>query len=206
MMTSAESKSGAPQATLAQALRTLRDDLAQQAPPPSVLAAARSVARGATHGAAGAVMRGAGSAAKAPPARLAFFPFSLFERGSLRPWAGAAGFAAVLGLSLLLVLRPPSLGPTHPAIADAPAAGGQAAAQLAAGDAGQPEVTPAMDFVPLVNDAPRDTRAWVLTAELPQLRLAAMGLPFDPSRAAEPLRAELLVAGNGEVIAVRLLP
>ncbi|MFO1266574.1 MAG: hypothetical protein U1F25_05020 [Rubrivivax sp.] len=106
----------------------------------------------------------------------------------MRPWAGAVGFVAVLGLSLLLVLRPPSVGPMHPAIAEAPAAGGQPAAQRAAGDAAQPELTPAMDFVPLVNGAPRDMRAWVLTVELPQQRLAAMGLPSTlrapPSRCA----------------------
>jgi hypothetical protein len=45
----------------------------------------------------------------------------------------------------------------------------------------------------------------VVTTELAQERLAAMGLPYDPGHAAERLRAELLIAGSGEVLAVRLL-
>jgi hypothetical protein len=86
--------------------------------------------------------------------------------------------------------------------------------------------TPATHFVPLVSTehlrvlagppgtgprpgaaagAPPATAAWVLAAEVPQQHLASFGLPYDPARAAEPLRAELLVSGSGEVLAVRLL-
>lgn len=47
--------------------------------------------------------------------------------------------------------------------------------------------------------------AWVVTTELPQARLAGYGLPFDPSRAADTVRAELLMRASGEVLAVRVL-
>lgn len=46
--------------------------------------------------------------------------------------------------------------------------------------------------------------AWVVTADVPRARLAGLGLPFDPARAAEPVRAELLMNPAGEVLAVRL--
>jgi hypothetical protein len=45
---------------------------------------------------------------------------------------------------------------------------------------------------------------WLVPAELGRERLAALGLPFDPGRAAERLPAELLLAPSGEVLAVRL--
>jgi hypothetical protein len=51
-----------------------------------------------------------------------------------------------------------------------------------------------------------DGRAWLVSTELPRERLAALGLPYDPSRAAERVRAELLVHASGDVLAVRLLP
>ena len=46
-------------------------------------------------------------------------------------------------------------------------------------------------------------QAWVVAAELPAEQLARFGLPFDPARAAEPVRAELLLHSSGEVLAVR---
>ncbi|WP_284616044.1 hypothetical protein [Aquabacterium humicola] len=47
--------------------------------------------------------------------------------------------------------------------------------------------------------------AWVVPSELPRERLAALGLPFDPSRAGESVRAELLLHPSGELLAVRVL-
>ena len=44
-----------------------------------------------------------------------------------------------------------------------------------------------------------------MTTELPRERLAAIGLPYDPARAAEPVRAELLMHASGDVIALRLI-
>jgi len=46
---------------------------------------------------------------------------------------------------------------------------------------------------------------WVVSAELPQSRLAALGLPYDPSRAGERVPAELLIHSSGEVLAVRVV-
>lgn len=47
--------------------------------------------------------------------------------------------------------------------------------------------------------------AWVVSTEMQQQRLAHWGLPYDPARAADPVRAELLMRGSGEVLAVRVL-
>lgn len=198
-------------ATLAQALVALRHDLAAQpSAPPSVLAAAQRAARQAARQAVRA------TAPAGLPAGTAWLAW-----GAPRvwgAWAGAATCAAVLGVSLLLTLRPPAPMVSVP---QTTAASGAAAVLSPTGAADvQAEPTPAMHFVPLVSPermralagqgangalAGADTPAWVVTTELPQQRLAAMGLPYDPGHAAEPLRAELLVAGSGEVLAVRLL-
>lgn len=47
--------------------------------------------------------------------------------------------------------------------------------------------------------------AWLMTADLPAERLAAYGLPYDPGRAAEVVRAELLLNPAGEVLALRVV-
>lgn len=64
-------------------------------------------------------------------------------------------------------------------------------------------------FVPLAPperwSAAEVDAGWVVRGEWPAERLAALGLPFDPSRAAERVRAELLLHSTGEVLAVRLL-
>lgn len=48
-------------------------------------------------------------------------------------------------------------------------------------------------------------RAWIVRTELPRERLAALGLPYDPSRAGDRVRAELLMDRAGDVLAVRVL-
>lgn len=221
--------------TLAQALAALRDDLAAQPPPPpSVLAAAQRAAVQARRAAAregspaGPIVFGAPAGAWRLSGRFAsgIAGARVASGRSGAPglpgpwgaWAGAATCAAVLSVSLLLALRPPQMSPAQEAVARPGAASLPPTAQVAsvAGD-----LIPAMHFVPLVSpermralfDTPgangvgtgADTPAWVVTTELPQQRLAAMGLPYDPGHAAERLRAELLVAGSGEVLAVRLL-
>lgn len=50
------------------------------------------------------------------------------------------------------------------------------------------------------------SQAWIVPTELRRADLASLGLPFDPSRAGDSIRAEVLVQASGEVIAVRLLP
>jgi len=47
--------------------------------------------------------------------------------------------------------------------------------------------------------------AWVVATEIPAERLALLGLPYDPSDADRPVRAELLMHASGEVLAVRVL-
>jgi hypothetical protein len=48
-------------------------------------------------------------------------------------------------------------------------------------------------------------QAWLVQSEMPQSRLASYGLPFDPGRAAQPVRTELLMRASGEVLALRIL-
>jgi hypothetical protein len=45
---------------------------------------------------------------------------------------------------------------------------------------------------------------WLVSTELPHSRLAALGLPYDPSRAGERVPAQLLMHSSGEVLAVRV--
>jgi hypothetical protein len=62
-------------------------------------------------------------------------------------------------------------------------------------------------FMPLVS-ADRmaaEVDGWLMTTELPRTALAGLGLPYDPSRAAETVRTELLLSSAGEVLAVRLM-
>ena len=100
-------------------------------------------------------------------------------------WVPAATAAAILAGSAFVMLRVP--------------------ASLPAGDAairssGFFAVAPPERW-------PREaTTAWLVSTELQGERLAALGLPYDPARAGESLRAELLMHPSGEVLAVRLIP
>lgn len=49
------------------------------------------------------------------------------------------------------------------------------------------------------------TAAWLVSTDMPRERLAALGLPFDPARADERVKAELLMHASGEVLAVRVV-
>ncbi len=71
---------------------------------------------------------------------------------------------------------------------------------------------PSTGFIPLVSAQRLDelTRteaaaAWLVPGEWPRERLVSLGLPFDPARAGESVRAELLVHASGDVLAVRVL-
>lgn len=48
-------------------------------------------------------------------------------------------------------------------------------------------------------------RVWLLSTEIPQSRLAALGLPYDPARAGERVPAQLLMHGATDVLAVRVI-
>ena len=99
-------------------------------------------------------------------------------------WSGGAAFATVLLGSALMVLRP---------------------APLLMVDDG-------LRFGAFVRIAPDErwptgeTAAWLVHTELPSERLAALGLPYDPARAGESVRADLLMHPSGEVLAVRFVP
>lgn len=102
-------------------------------------------------------------------------------------WAGPA-LAGALLLPLALWVRPP----------EAP---DDRASLRAARASGFLPVAPA-DRWP---DPQAAAAAWLVSTELSADRLAALGLPFDPGRAAERVRAELLLDSGGDVLAVRVL-
>jgi hypothetical protein len=107
----------------------------------------------------------------------------------LAPWFWSAGLActAVLVGSVVLMLQAP-------------------APELQRDELRQLRMS---GFVPLAaaDRWPADAApAWLVSTELRQDRLALLGLPYDPSRAGDSVRAELLVRASGEVLAVRLAP
>ena len=62
-------------------------------------------------------------------------------------------------------------------------------------------------FVPVGNTDALSTgsTAWLVHTEMSRQQLAALGLPFDPTRAAERVPAEVLLRPNGDLLAVRLV-
>lgn len=157
-----------PLRPLSAVLQEAAADLQTQAPPAALQARVRHAVRAARP----ASRQGATRAGT----RL------LAGRGGLLAWSGGAAFAAVLGVSVLLLVQPP------PAQVDDGLRYGE--------------------FVP-VAPAERWPRgpaaAWLVSTELQGERLSALGLPYDPGRAGDAVRAELLLHPSGEVLAVRLL-
>ncbi|MDO9073134.1 MAG: hypothetical protein Q7U73_07695 [Rubrivivax sp.] len=105
-------------------------------------------------------------------------------RGRPWVWSGAAVFASVLAATVLLLRLPPPL----PMGVDAGMRQGE--------------------FVPVAPAErwPRGSAgAWLVATELQRERLPALGLPYDPARAGDTVRAELLLHPSGEVLAVRLI-
>jgi hypothetical protein len=112
-------------------------------------------------------------------------------------WRGPAWAAACAALLALVVLMPSD--PMDPA------------ADPQAGNAEQAWVRDAR-FVPVAGHehwrsvaqaAPG--QVWLVPAEMPRERLVALGLPYDPSRVGERVRAQLLVHASGDVLAVRVM-
>ncbi len=130
-------------------------------------------------------------AAAAAPGRGWVAPWRLW----FKPWAwpAAASLALVLLLSVAVTLMLP------PPQRDSPMA-----------DLALPS-----GFVPVANAealqlsaaALQDQAmpAWLVATEMPRERLGLLGLPFDPTRAGENVRAELLMHGSGAVLAVRVV-
>jgi len=46
---------------------------------------------------------------------------------------------------------------------------------------------------------------WIVPTEMPRERLALLGLPYDPARAGDNVRAEVMVHRSGQVLAVRFV-
>lgn len=173
----------APPPELAGALARLRIDLAGMYAPPVVWTRLRGAALPA-------------AASHAPPVRQA----------GMRPtiaWPTLAVGAAVMA-ALLLVWW---VGPGHQPSLRTPVA----APDMGAGPVGR--VPRASGFVPVASPerfaelwqgGAQAAPAWVVRTELPRERLAALGLPYDPARAGEPVHAELLMHPSGDVLAVRL--
>lgn len=106
------------------------------------------------------------------------------------------GAAALTALALAWALRPLPLqrGPSEPS------------PLVDDGGSGFVPVASAERFAELWQGGAQAAPAWVVRTELPRERLASLGLPYDPARAGEPVRAELLMHPAGDVLAVRLTP
>lgn len=125
--------------------------------------------------------------------------------------AWGVALAVLIALVALMI----GSGSTRLGGASDPSAAAQLTRELnSADDEFVPVATPQRwrQLVPRQSDTTTDSRsaagtsarAWVVAAEVPADQLARFGLPFDPSRAGEPVRAELLLHSSGEILAVRL--
>lgn len=102
-------------------------------------------------------------------------------------WSGAVACGLVLFVSVLLMVPPP--GPVT------------SRAAVSAADV----VVPLVPLVPLEQWPGGGAQAgWLVRAELTADRLATLGLPYDPARAADTVQAEVLVDPAGRVLALRL--
>jgi hypothetical protein len=107
-------------------------------------------------------------------------------------WTGAAAtFASVLLVSVLLLIAVPAPRPDDATLHQASRPSG---------------FLPLVSAQTLTDAADRPAAAWLVETEMPRDRLAALGLPFDPGRAGDSVRAELLMHPSGQVLAVRLMP
>lgn len=166
---------------LAGAIARLRIDLAGEHAPPAVW---------------NKVQTAATAALPAMPGR----PLPVAPRTAIA-WPGLAAGAAVL-LALMLVWW---VGPGRSSAPRAPASGIDAGplSPMPRGSGFVPVASPER-FAELWQGGAQAAPAWVVRTELPRERLAALGLPYDPARAGEPVRAELLMHPAGDVLAVRL--
>ncbi|BBB60598.1 hypothetical protein UNDKW_2325 [Undibacterium sp. KW1] len=110
------------------------------------------------------------------------------RRRRLRPWlAGLLTLSGSFGLVMLTVLFPAS---QHPLTPDSTTVSGT-------------ELPPFVALVPLErlnNETPS-----LLEAEVPAAWLASLGMPVSPEIAGDMVQAQMLVAADGEPLAMRLL-
>ena len=105
-------------------------------------------------------------------------------RGAWLGWAGLSTVAATLAVALVVhSVLPQDDAPATTADAD-----------------GFVRLVSADEWQRAQSDS---ARTWVVNTELPQARLAALGLPYDPARAGERVPAQLLMRSSGDVLAVR---
>lgn len=107
-------------------------------------------------------------------------------------WAGGGLAGATLVMAMALLVS----APRDRGVDDAPRVAATPFLPVASSSERWPQ---------LLRDAREHGPAWVVPTELPRESLAAMGLPYDPARAGEPVRAELLVHPSGDVLAVRFV-
>ncbi|MBI5255197.1 MAG: hypothetical protein HY855_01755 [Burkholderiales bacterium] len=118
-------------------------------------------------------------------------PASPWRRGLAWAASGAALCGAALAASLVLMVLAPPDGPPG---AQFPVQAGEAFVNVASAERWQQLMR-----------GDSAAAAWLVPTELPRERLAALGLPVDPSRVGERVPAELLMHPSGEVLAVRVL-
>lgn len=107
------------------------------------------------------------------------------QRLSLPQWGAAGALCSLSVVAMLLALSP------HRAITvGAPVIGVDKGAAFIA-----------LESLERIEQEP-DTR--VVEADLPRAALAPLGVPLDPASAAATVRAEMLVAADGQPLAVRL--
>lgn len=191
-------ESGPRPPELERALARLRDDLAQHHAPPTLWSGiADSAAQPEPVWARMNLAASAAAGASAPTPR---------RSGG---WTPGMGMVAVALLAVLMVawvgvrtvgspVRVPSA-----AVGTGPASAAPQEA-LALSSSGFVPVVSAERFAQLWPRGADAAPAWVVSTEIPREQLAALGLPFDPGRAGEPVRAELLMHPSGDVLAVRL--
>jgi hypothetical protein len=176
--------------SLAHALRRAALDLNAADPPPHTLAAAQAFLRAGstalTRPSAAAVVHGNPSAADALRPQRPLRPEPVPRGWRRHTWAGAgaAALALVLVASVVLLVRP------SPTAQPGPGA----------------DESLFVNLVPPDRWPPDASAAWLVRTELTGDRLAVLGLPFDPARAGQPVRADVLMRATGEVLAVRFVP
>lgn len=109
-----------------------------------------------------------------------------YQRLSLPQWGAAGALCSLTAVAVLLAMSP------HDSVT-------VGAPPLVGVDGGAAFI--ALDTLERIEREP-DTR--VVEAELPQATLASLGLPVTPDNADRPVRAEMLVAADGQPLAVRL--
>jgi hypothetical protein len=108
---------------------------------------------------------------------------------TVRRWAVAGGLSGLVAGALVLAVA------LHP---PAPADGGRAGALVALDDNG---VFIALDSAERIAAEPSPR---MVAADVPRTSLAALGVPLTPENAGDSVRAEMLVAADGQPLALRL--